>query len=115
MQEKLIELSGIDLVDFFGINDKKIEKIKSYFPKIKVIARGNQIKVIGDEIEVENFEQRLNLLVQHYNKFNKLNDEDIENILVNSIDDIVEKSKLVVDTRNAVKRVHIEDERVFKL
>jgi len=91
MQEKLIELSGIDLVDFFGINDKKIEKIKSYFPKIKVIARGNQIKVIGDEIEVENFEQRLNLLVQHYNKFNKLNDEDIENILVNSIDDIVEK------------------------
>jgi phosphate starvation-inducible PhoH-like protein len=89
MLERLIDLSGLNLVDFFGINDKKIEKIKSYFPKIKVIARGNEIKIIGEENEVDNFEQRLNLLVQHFTKFNKLSDEDIDNLLSNSIEEIV--------------------------
>ncbi len=96
--EKLIEISGVNLVDFFGINDKKIEKIKNFFPKVKIVARGNQIKLYGEETELDNFEQRLNLLVQHYHKYNTLNDEDIDNILINSIEDVIKGNNENIDT-----------------
>jgi len=86
MHEKFIELENINLVDFFGVNDSKIEQIKKYFPRLKIIARGNKIKVIGEELEIEIFEERFSFLITHFTKHNKLSENDINNLLSLNID-----------------------------
>jgi len=86
MFEKLIELEDVNLVDFFGINDNKIEQIKKYFPRLKVVARGNLIKLIGEKSEIEIFEERLSFLVKHFVKHNRLTEEDINNLLSSNTD-----------------------------
>lgn len=97
MSERLIDITSINPVDFFGINDKKIERIKRYFPKLKVVARGNEIKILGEDNEIDDFEIRLNLLINFYTKFNKISEEDIDNILSNSIDDVIKSTNENID------------------
>ena len=48
MQEKTLEIVGIDPIVFFGVNNSKLDEIRSYFPKLKIIARGSNLKVMGD-------------------------------------------------------------------
>ncbi len=90
MIEKIIYLEAINPIDLYGVNDYRIEKIKSFYPKLKIVARGNAIKVSGDEFEVSNFEERLELMIQHYNKFNSLTDKDIDRIITDDIKKIIE-------------------------
>ena len=48
LQEKIIEISGINPLDLFGVNESKLKLIKSFFPKLKIVARGAEIKVLGE-------------------------------------------------------------------
>ena len=59
MNEISIELQEVSPKDFFGTNDSNIDLIKKYFPKLKIVARGNQIKVYGDESMLEEFDKRI--------------------------------------------------------
>ncbi len=93
MFEKKIDLNLDDPADFFGINDLNIEKIRSYFPKVRIVARGSSIKVMGDNDQVRNFEQKIKLLLDFYNRYNRLNITDIENLLSHpgaSLDQVAE-------------------------
>jgi len=81
MAEKKIELESIDPVSFYGVNESRIEKIRNYFPKIKMIARGNEIKIIGETDEVDRFTERLELIKNHFLKYNNITDDDLEMIL----------------------------------
>jgi len=81
--EKTIQLEAINPVDIFGVNDAKIDLIKKFFPKLKVIARGDTIKVIGDEKQISEFEDKVVLLIEHYNHYNQLTKGNIERILTN--------------------------------
>ena len=81
MTEKVFTLESIDPLEIFGVNDNHLEKIRSYFPKIKIIARGDIIKAIGDDDELKIFEERFNLLITHYEKFGKITERDIEYIM----------------------------------
>lgn len=83
MIEKLIILDDIDPINLYGINNKKIEKIKSFFPKLKIIGKGNEIKVIGDAIEVQDFEDKIDLLIKHYNRYHNISDDNIIDLLQN--------------------------------
>jgi phosphate starvation-inducible PhoH-like protein len=83
MIEKLIYLEGIDPVNLYGINNLKFEKIKSFFPKLKIVARGHDIKVAGDAEGVRDFEEKLETLIAFFNRFNKLGDDNIAEILGN--------------------------------
>ena len=56
MSEKVIEISGINPVELYGVNESKLSVIKKYFPKLKVIARGDVLRAIGDDNEVLLFE-----------------------------------------------------------
>ncbi len=85
MSEKKFTIKHNGLVGFYGTNDQNLERIKSYFPNIKIIARGNQIKVIGSDTEIQNFEKKLQQLIDFYTRFNKLSLSDIDDIL--SIED----------------------------
>ncbi len=77
MIEKIIELEDINLVDFFGVNNSKIDLIKNMFPKIKIIARGNLLKIMGEINDVNLFEDRFNYLLQHFNKHNIIHEDEI--------------------------------------
>jgi len=80
MTEKTVYLEEIDPVIFSGSNNAVINQIKSYFPKVKIIARGNEIKCIGDSTDVEEFTSRLNDIIEYYRKYNRLDPEDIERL-----------------------------------
>ncbi|WP_066757812.1 PhoH family protein [Crocinitomix algicola] len=88
MQEKTIEIAGISPVDLFGVNDQKLKLIKTYFPKLKLISRGNTIKVIGETEVIEQFEKKLDLLVAHINKYNTLSENHIETLMLQSTEEI---------------------------
>jgi phosphate starvation-inducible protein PhoH and related proteins len=81
MTEKVFTLESIDPVAIFGVNDCYLEKIRACFPKLKIIARGDFIKAIGDDDDLNIFEERFTLLVSHYEKFGKISERDIAYIM----------------------------------
>ncbi|MCK9611576.1 MAG: PhoH family protein [Bacteroidales bacterium] len=81
MNEKIIRLDFINPLDFFGINDQNIEFIRGYFPKLKIIARDNLLKVLGEPAEIESFEETISILIKHYNAKGFINTEIIQQVL----------------------------------
>ncbi|MDT0648379.1 PhoH family protein [Zunongwangia sp. F260] len=81
MNELVIELSEINPREFFGQQNEHIELLKKYFPKLKIVARGSKIKVFGDEEMLEEFDMRFNMLMDHFGKYNKLDENVIERVL----------------------------------
>jgi phosphate starvation-inducible PhoH-like protein len=81
LNEIIIELSEINPREFFGQNNENIELLKKYFPKLKIVARGNKIKVFGDEEMLEEFDERITMLMEHFGKYNKLDENVIERVL----------------------------------
>lgn len=77
MIEKHIVLEHIDLVTFYGVNNMHLQMIKALYPKLRIVARGNIIKVMGDEEEMCSFEENINKMQQHCLQYNSLNEEDI--------------------------------------
>jgi phosphate starvation-inducible PhoH-like protein len=84
--EKQIILEGIDPLEFYGINDVKINLIKTFFPRIKITARGNSLYLQGEEKELQFFEKKFNFILDHYYQFNILTVEIIGQILQNEYD-----------------------------
>ena len=82
MIQKTIELNSISPIDFYGANNSNIDKINDFFPKLKIIARGNKLKLIGEENLINQFEIKFNLFIDHFNKYNFLNKDSIENIIL---------------------------------
>lgn len=89
--EKQIYLEDIDPLEFFGINNAKMNLIKTLFPKIKITGRGNTIYVQGEEKEIRNFEKKFTLILDHYSQFNVLDEETILQIMSTGISSIDEK------------------------
>lgn len=81
MIEKIIYLEGIDPVILYGVNNVRYERIRNAFPKLKLVARGNEIKAMGDKSEVAAFERKINLLITFYQKHNNITDRDIDQII----------------------------------
>ena len=93
MNEIILELTEISPREFFGQQNEHIDLLKKYFPKLKIVARGNKIKAFGDEELLEEFEKRFDLLIQHFIKYNKLDENSIERVLTSSEDDEQNSSK----------------------
>lgn len=81
MIEKHIHIENVDLVTFYGVNNANIQMVKAMYPKLRIVARGDVIHVIGDELEMCAFEETIEKLQQHCLKFNSLLEEDILQIL----------------------------------
>ena len=97
MTEKIIVLESIEPVEIYGVNDVKLNIIKKHFPKLKIIARGYSVKVLGEESEIQNFEKKLNLLIDHYHKTGLLTDTVIDRLLGPTGDNIIESQDLQND------------------
>lgn len=81
MLEKNILIPPSKAVDIYGVNDVNLHTIKKFFPKLRIIARGDFLKMVGDEEEITRFEEKFSLLEWHYDNFGKLEEKDIENIM----------------------------------
>lgn len=81
MIEKHIVLEDIDTVVFYGVGNCHLQMIRSLFPKLRIVARDNVIRVLGDEEQMAAFEENVETIRRHVLKFNALNDEDILDII----------------------------------
>ncbi len=84
MNERTIELKEINPKDFFGTHNSTIEQLKTYFPKIKIVARGSKLKIFGEPDILTEFERRLNMLIKYFNRYNTLDENSIERILTST-------------------------------
>ena len=87
MNELILELEEITPKEFFGPQNANIELLKKYFPKLKIVARGNKIKAYGDEDLLEEFDRRMTMLIKHFAKYNKLDENVIERVLTSQSSD----------------------------
>ncbi len=92
MNEIKLILDISDQIQFWGANNENYELIKSAFPKLKIVARGNEVKALGDALELKNFEQKINAIVNHLEQYGTLNGGDVGTILGSkkSLEDKVE-------------------------
>tara|TARA_Y100000385_G_scaffold11033_1_gene11524 strand:+ start:23 stop:976 length:954 start_codon:yes stop_codon:yes gene_type:complete len=82
LNEIKIDLNGVNSQEFFGNQNSNIIKLRTYFPKIKIIARGSTLKAYGEENILEEFSKRTGMLIAHFGKYNILNEEIIERIIL---------------------------------
>lgn len=82
MNEIKIDLNEVNSQEFFGNQNSNITKLRTYFPKIKIIARGSTLKAYGEENILEEFSKRTGMLIAHFGKYNSLNEEIIERIIL---------------------------------
>jgi len=120
LNEKIIEISGINPVELFGVNEAKLSLIKTYFPKLKVVSRGETLKAIGEEGEIKLFELKIALLIAHLLKYKQLTENNIERLMDEEIegesktlkhdDDVLVfgNSGLIVKAKTANQRKFVE-------
>ena len=77
-----IELIGINAAAFFGVNNQNLKHIKSFFPKLSIVARGHRIQVKGEDEHIDFFEHKMNLMMHHFEKFNQLSENNIDNLML---------------------------------
>lgn len=82
MQDYTIEIEDVNLVELFGVNNAKLKQIKSYYPTVKVVARGNKLNLQGPIEDIEQFEVKLNQLISHLKKYGDLTASNIDNLMV---------------------------------
>ena len=90
MNEIKIDLSEVNPQEFFGYQNTNIDKLRNYFPKIKIVARGNNLKAYGKEEILTEFSKRVDMLISHFGKFNVLNDEIIERVVFDGKENNIE-------------------------
>ncbi|WP_028898006.1 PhoH family protein [Prevotella sp. HUN102] len=81
MTEKHIILEDIDPVAFYGVNNVHLQMIKSLYPKLRIVARDNVVRVLGDEEEMAKIEENIDRICKHIVKYNTVNSEDILDIV----------------------------------
>jgi phosphate starvation-inducible PhoH-like protein len=98
LNELILELTDISPREFFGQGNENINLLKKYFPKLKIVARGSKIKVYGDEALLEEFERRFDMLTNYYIKYNKIDENSIERLLMSNGKDDVKASDTSSET-----------------
>ncbi|MDE6702085.1 MAG: PhoH family protein [Muribaculaceae bacterium] len=81
MIERIVIIDNVDPVTFYGVNNSNMQLIRNLFPKLRIAARGNVIKVIGEDSETAEFERAIKRIEDYVEKYNSLNDETIIDII----------------------------------
>jgi len=87
--EKTFLIEHINPLDFFGTNDMNLELIQKYFSKLKIVARGNMIKVTGEEADLAIFEEKFNALIARIETQSVLTSSDVSKVLDNEDSDVL--------------------------
>ncbi|MEX0997945.1 MAG: PhoH family protein [Flavobacteriaceae bacterium] len=84
MNELILEITEISPSELFGQQNANINLLKKYYPKLKIVARGNRLTVFGDEELLEEFDKKFTMLMEHFVKYNKLDENVIERIITSN-------------------------------
>jgi phosphate starvation-inducible PhoH-like protein len=79
-KEKTITLEEMDPMEIYGVNNRILDRIKRYFPKLKIVARGSDIYLEGGEKDIKLFEERLNTLIEIRQRKRNLNEDDVDRL-----------------------------------
>jgi len=88
MHEKILSLEPYNPVDIFGVNDANLDELRASFPRLKIIARGEMVKVVGEEKDIHAFDEKFNLLLMHFDRFGKVGKSDVTMIIKADEDDV---------------------------
>jgi phosphate starvation-inducible PhoH-like protein len=116
MSEKSILVEIEDLTKFYGIREENLSEIIKNFPRLKIITRGNIVKIIGDESEIYEFENKLNAIINHFEKYNNINIGDIGEILNNKnnkVDNPDEKNVLLYSTTGKPIKARTKNQKIL--
>ncbi len=88
-----IELAEINAQDFYGANNEHLKRIKEYYPKLKIIARGRELTVFGNEDVLKMFDKKMQRVIQHIHKYNRLSDRELEIIMTEDNNEMLQMKK----------------------
>ena len=100
MIERIYILESVDPVLFYGVNNANIQLIKTLFPKLRIVARGNIMKVIGDEEESEIFLKKVREIEKYCEEFNTLSEDVILDIIKGKAPTVVKQENLIIHGMN---------------
>ncbi len=123
MSEKIIKIEEIDLALLSGPSNKNFERISEFFPALKIIARGNTVKVIGSSKEISFFKKKFDSIINYIKEYNSLTVRQIDqlliedqNLLMTEGDDLIlhgQKGRIIkaktINQRELVKQSYIND------
>lgn len=82
MTEITLNIEGVDPIDFFGVNNSRFNFIKKNFPTLRMVSRGNSIKAEGNDDDLANFKSKVRRMLEHIERYGKLNEDTIETIML---------------------------------
>jgi phosphate starvation-inducible protein PhoH and related proteins len=108
LSEIIINLEGIDPVEFYGVNNAKLTLLKNAFPKLKIVSRGTKIKVDGNDEEIERFEDKIGQMIDMTERFGYLSDKSVQDLLQTengtseSYEELISDDDVLVHGRNGL-------------
>jgi phosphate starvation-inducible protein PhoH and related proteins len=93
LSEKIITLDSVEPIEIYGPNDSKLNLIRQYFPKVKIVARGFSVKLLGNDEDVEVLEKKIELLIAYYHKHGNLSESTIERLMGIAGDNLIESKE----------------------
>ncbi|UIR55302.1 PhoH family protein [Sphingobacterium sp. SRCM116780] len=102
MNELLITLEGVNLAMLWGAQNEHFDFVKKQYPKLKIVARGNEMRVLGDDNQLTIFKQSFEDVISHLEKYNKLSLMDLENLLHASSGSAAQEEKMLADKAAAI-------------
>lgn len=88
--ENLIDIASYDQTELFGVRENKLKLIRTFFPKLKIVVRGDAVKLIGDAKAINSFKSFFQLLTTHLDRYNSLSPNTIENLFSDNGQNIIE-------------------------
>lgn len=102
--DRLYSLEDIEYTRFWGTNDRTLNFVKLLFPKVKLIARGEMLKAIGSDEDLNDFEEKFNAMRQHFDRLGRLNENDIMQIMESDAasGEVETNEEILVHGRNGI-------------
>ncbi|MGD9976763.1 MAG: PhoH family protein [Bacteroidales bacterium] len=97
MGERIILIEGIDPLALYGVNNTRYSIIANHFPKLKLIARGNEIKAIGNDRLIDELEEKINRMIDFHGKFGYLTETNIQDFLDDNLESISQAEEDAAD------------------
>ena len=116
MAEKNILLEIENLNKFYGVREVNFTAITNHFPRLKIVSRGDIVKVVGDENEINDFEIKFNAIIKHFEKYNRLNINDVKEILNSetcSVKDVEDKEILLYSTSGRPIKARTKNQKLL--
>lgn len=107
MSEQIIQVEHVNPLDLFGAGDVHLAYIKQLFPKLKIIARGNFVKIVGDQEELDSFVNRFELVMLHLERFGMISDKIIDQIMISEAEEetvrVINDKEVLVHGRSGLQ------------